>query len=179
MQEGSGSVALLFAFARGMRLKDEILMRRRVSGLSKSSLLRFVAEVRRVARLPKPVNVLLTGDEELRRLNREFRGKDKSTDVLSFPPAKVAGELFAGDLAISVPTAARNAKPLGHSTAAEVKILVLHGVLHLAGYDHEKDDGRMARKEVQLRRKLELPVGLIERSGTTRRKPGSRRAATT
>ena len=162
-----------------MKLKDEIIMQRRVSGLSKSSLLRFVAEVRRVARLPKPVNVLLTGDEQLRRLNREFRGKDKSTDVLSFPSAEVAGGTFAGDLAISVPMAARNAKPLGHSTAAEVKILLLHGVLHLAGYDHEKDNGRMARKELQFRRRLKLPVGLIERTQTTRRKPARRRTATT
>jgi len=161
-----------------MKLKDEIIMRQRVPGLSKSSLLRFVAEVRRVARLPMPVNVLLTGDEQLRRLNREFRGKDKSTDVLSFPSAEVAGETFAGDLAISVAMAARNAKPLGHSTAAEVKILLLHGVLHLAGYDHEKDNGRMARKELQLRRRLKLPVGLIERTETARRKPARRRAAT-
>lgn len=114
------------------------------------------------------VNVLLTGSAELRALNRQFRNKDKATDVLSFSsielgrkPARVAGEL-----AISLDIARENANHLGHSIAEEVKILVLHGILHLAGFDHEHDNGEMAGQEVRLREKLKLNTGLIERSST-------------
>jgi len=137
-------------------------MRRRVPGLGALSLARFASRVREAVRLPGAVNILVSDDRELRKLNRQFRGKNHPTDVLSFPANDV--NKFAGDLAISVQMAARNARPLGHSTADEVKILVLHGVLHLAGYDHERDNGRMARKEQQLRRRLGLPLGLIERA---------------
>lgn len=111
------------------------------------------------------VSVLLTGDAEVRRLNRQFRRKDKPTDVLSFPARKLSGnQPFAGDVAISVETAARQAEDLGHSLATETQILMLHGLLHLAGYDHERDSGQMARKEALLRRRLGLAHGLIERS---------------
>jgi probable rRNA maturation factor len=92
-------------------------------------------------------------------LNRRFRRKDRATDVLSFAGQNGA----AGDIAISAETAARNARRLGHSTAAELKVLILHGALHLAGYDHEHDRGQMARREQRLRRQFRLPTGLIER----------------
>jgi probable rRNA maturation factor len=111
--------------------------------------------------------MLVTSSRELRRLNRRFRSKDKPTDVLSFPATRFLSDHLAGDVAISAEIAARNARLLGHSTAEEIKILALHGVLHLAGYDHERDQGEMARTEQRLRKSLGLPQGLIER--TTRR----------
>jgi probable rRNA maturation factor len=108
--------------------------------------------------------VLLTTDESIRRLNRQFRGRNKATDVLSFPAGLSPAIKIAGDLAISVPTARRQALECGHSLATEIKILMLHGLLHLAGYDHETDEGEMARREQKLRTKLRLPSGLIERA---------------
>jgi len=155
-----------------------VILRRQVPGLSETGLARFVAKASRAARLQGSVNVLVSANRELRSLNRRFRGRDKPTDVLSFPPmAELAGRL-AGDIAISAEIAAQNAKRLGHSAAEEVKILVLHGILHLAGYDHEQDDGEMARREQQLREALHLPVGLIERVPGARqssRRPGRTR----
>ena len=112
------------------------------------------------------VHVLLADDATLQRLNRTYRGKNKPTDVLSFP----AGDAeegndsgVAGDLAISLETAARQAKQYGHSLRDEVRVLLLHGVLHLAGFDHERDRGEMAAREAALRRELGLAVGLIGR----------------
>jgi probable rRNA maturation factor len=113
------------------------------------------------------VNVLVTSSTELRTLNRRFLGLDKATDVLSFPATPVTGRLakrIAGEVAISADIARENARRLGHSVAEEVKILVLHGILHLAGFDHERDNGEMARKESRLRMQLKLEVGLIERT---------------
>ena len=93
---------------------------------------------------------------ELRALNHRFRGKNKATDVLSFPsvagPESGKAKRVAGDVAISADIARENAVRLGHSAAEEVKILALHGILHLAGFDHERDNGEMARKEAELRR---------------------------
>jgi probable rRNA maturation factor len=119
-----------------------------------------------VVRLHGDVSVLLTSDAHLRRLNLEFRHKDCSTDVLSFPaPESLNGYRgMAGDLAISVETAARQAEERAHPLATELQILILHGLLHLAGYDHEADHGKMARKEATLRRRFGLSEGLIERS---------------
>jgi probable rRNA maturation factor len=119
------------------------------------------------------VNVLITTDSDMRSLNAQFRGKDKATDVLSFPAVSAQRDRMhlAGELAISAEIAAQNAIALGHSPAAEVKVLVLHGILHLAGYDHERDNGSMARKEAKLRRALNLPVALIERSRPSDSKP--------
>ena len=108
------------------------------------------------------VHVLLADDKTLRRLNRQFRGKDRATDVLSFPAVE-SGAGVAGDLAISLETAARQAKQYGHSLRDEVRVLLLHGVLHLAGFDHERDRGEMAAREAALRRELGLAVGLIGR----------------
>lgn len=125
----------------------------------------FLESAAAAAKLRGEVSVLLTGDAHIRLLNRRFRHKDKPTDVLSFPAAEVPGRpLVAGDLAISVETAARQAEELGHSLAAELQILILHGFLHLAGYDHEQDSGQMGRREATLRRRLGLDHSLIERS---------------
>jgi probable rRNA maturation factor len=107
--------------------------------------------------------VLLTTDTAIRKLNRQFRGIDQATDVLSFPAESLPGFEVAGDLAISVPMAMRQAGEQGHALSAEVKVLMLHGLLHLAGYDHETDTGQMARRERLLRGRLGLPQGLIER----------------
>jgi probable rRNA maturation factor len=108
---------------------------------------------------------MLTTDPTMRALNRRFRGKNKTTDVLSFPAAGPAAREVAGDLAIGVPTALRQATEQGHGLSVEIKVLILHGLLHLAGLDHEADGGRMARRERLLRGRLRLPQGLIERAG--------------
>jgi probable rRNA maturation factor len=135
------------------------------SGLKKREIAGFLARAAEAAELEGGVSVLLTGDEEIRRLNREFRHKDKATDVLSFPAFQVDGsERLAGDLAISVETAAREAERREQPLATELKVLVLHGVLHLAGWDHETDSGEMARREEELRARLGLEQGLIERT---------------
>ncbi len=113
--------------------------------------------VKRVAR-GREVACLITNDEELRRLNREFRGANYATDVLSFPSD--AG----GEIAISVDRAAAQAAEHGHSIDEELRILMLHGALHLAGMDHETDAGQMAAAELRWRKRLGLPCGLIERA---------------
>jgi probable rRNA maturation factor len=140
-----------------------VILRKPVAGLSEDSLRRFLARASRVSGLSGAMNVLVTTSRELQSLNRRFRRKDKPTDVLSFPPLANLPGGFAGDVAISADIAARNGKRLGHSAAQEVKILLLHGILHLAGYDHERDNGTMARKEELLRKALRLPVGMIAR----------------
>jgi probable rRNA maturation factor len=126
------------------------------------SLSLFLRKAQAAVRLRGEVSVLLTSDEAIKKLNRQFRGKNKATDVLSFP-AEPGPEKMAGDLAISVATARRQAAEQGHALAVEIKVLMLHGLLHLAGYDHETDDGEMARLERKLRARLGLPLGLIER----------------
>jgi probable rRNA maturation factor len=113
----------------------------------------------------------------MRILNRRFRGKDRTTDVLSFPAADPAGNEAAGDLAISAEIAADQAVERGHSLTEELKILILHGLLHLSGYDHETDSGEMAERELKLRNRLKLPTGLIERTAGQRAKePGTRKS---
>ena len=109
------------------------------------------------------VSVLLTGDAAIRALNRKYRHKDKATDVLSFPATAMV-EGVAGDLVISLETALLQAAERGHPLEMEIKVLLLHGLLHLAGYDHEADNGTMHRKETRLRRELGLTAGLIERA---------------
>jgi probable rRNA maturation factor len=116
----------------------------------------FAAMVKRVAR-GREIACLITDDEELRRLNRQFRGADYPTDVLSFPSE--AG----GEIAISLDRAAVQAAEQGHSIDEEVRILMLHGALHLTGLDHETDAGEMARAEARWRKRLGLSCGLIER----------------
>ena len=131
---------------------------------SARTLARFLSEAQSAVRLRGEVTVLLTTDAAIRKLNRKFRGIDKATDVLSFPADAMPGFEIAGDLAISIPTAARQAGEQGHKLSVEVKVLMLHGLLHLAGYDHETDTGQMARRERLLRGRLGLPKGLIERA---------------
>jgi probable rRNA maturation factor len=153
--------------------KRVVIFQKRVARLSEPTLRAFLLRAKEAVKLKGTVNVLLTSSTAMRSLNRQFRAKDVPTDVLSFPspslplnqPARTAG-----DIAISVEIAAQNATKLGHSTAEEVKILVLHGILHLAGFDHERDNGEMARKEARLRRTLGLPVALIERDKIERDK---------
>jgi probable rRNA maturation factor len=147
-----------------------ITIEKSVDGVKENSLSRFAEKARRAVGLKSDVSVLLTSNREMRRLNRSFRGKDKPTDVISFPAVEAVSNEFAGDLAISVDIAAANARHFGHSIQKEVYVLILHGLLHLAGYDHEQDDGEMARKEQRLRVKLGLPANLIARSEGTLKK---------
>jgi probable rRNA maturation factor len=143
-------------------MQPTVILKRRVPGLSERKLAEFVSEVCEHLRLAGAVTVLVTSSKEMSILNGRFRGKTQPTDVLSFPcPAFVDG--FAGDIAISLDIATRTALAMRHSTPVEVKILVLHGLLHLAGYDHESDRGEMTRLEGRLRRELSLPAALIER----------------
>jgi probable rRNA maturation factor len=138
------------------------------SALRKPDLARFLKRAQNAVGLSGEVTVLLADDARLKDLNRTFRGKNKPTDVLSFP-ATENGEGVAGDLAVSVETAARQAAEHGHAVEDELRILMLHGVLHLAGFDHEADKGEMRSLESDLRARLKLPVGLIERTlGTSK-----------
>jgi len=121
-------------------------------GLSRAGLGRFLRAAQTAVGLHGEVAVLMSDDRRLRRLNREFRGKDI-----------VNGH--AGDLAISIETAARQAREQGHSLRDELRVLLLHGILHLAGMDHETDRGEMAEREAELRRRFGLPNGLIARAG--------------
>src|ERR1700722_15848787 len=109
----------------------------------------------------RPFTCLITDESELRRLNHKFRKLDHATDVLSFPSRQTLG--FLGEIAISFPHALRQAAGYGHPSGKEVGILMLHGVLHLLGMDHEKDGGRMARAENKWRAVFGLPRGLIQR----------------
>jgi probable rRNA maturation factor len=137
-----------------------VTFRRATVDVRRRSLENFARKLQQDVAKGRPFDCLITGDAELRRLNRDFRGKDYATDVLSFPAA--AGSTL-GDLAISLARARSQARTYGHSTEDEVRILMLHGILHLLGYDHEKDEGRMARAEKRWRAQLKLPNGLIER----------------
>lgn len=144
-----------------------VILQKKVAGLKEGALDRFALRARKTVGLRGRVNVLVTSSAAVRSLNRQFRGKNKATDVLSFPSAPgsesaKAGKL-AGDIAISADIALRNSVRLGHAVSEEIKILTLHGILHLAGFDHESDNGEMARKEATLRRALGLPAALIER----------------
>ena len=135
--------------------------------LSASALTRFLNRARTSVGVQGAVDVLLTTDATLRQLNRNFRGKNKPTDVLSFPAPPAFAREHAGDLAISLETATRQASTYGHTLPDEINILLLHGLLHLSGQDHETDNGEMADREATLRRELRLPVTLIERATRT------------
>lgn len=121
------------------------------------------------------VTIAVVTDQRMRALNRQFRGVDASTDVLSFPASAKASARASGpetgedlgDIAIARGVATRQAKAAGHALATEFRVLALHGLLHLAGYDHDTDTGEMARVEARLRRKGGLTDGLIERAGRT------------
>ena len=135
--------------------------------MTEPSIERFVGKVRRAIPLQGLVNALLTTNREMKDLNSRFRGKNEATDVLSFPSN--SADRLAGEIAISCDIAKVNAQRLGHSASDEIKILILHGLLHLADYDHETDRGSMRREEQRLRTVLKLPGGLIERTTPTLR----------
>jgi probable rRNA maturation factor len=172
VQQFAGGPPLSFCSARCLRccglqgLSKLVILRRKIVGLSETSLANFLSRARRSVGLKGSVTLVVTSSQEIRSLNARFRGKNRATDVLSFPadsPAQDRG--VAGEIAISADIARQNAARFGHSAALEVKVLALHGILHLAGFDHERDNGLMARQEADLRRKLRLPCTLIERSG--------------
>jgi probable rRNA maturation factor len=144
--------------------------------LPKAALSRFLKRAQKAAGLDGEVTVLLADDARLKELNSSFRHKNKPTDVLSFP-AFENEEGIAGDLAISLETAQRQADEHGHALEDEVRILMLHGVLHLAGYDHEVDNGEMRALEAELRDDLKLPVGLIERTLASPKKKAAKKTA--
>ena len=130
--------------------------------LARKTLAQFAAQLREQVAGGREFHCLLTDDKELRRLNREFLGHDYATDVLSFPSAK--NEPGLGEMAISIDRAREQSAQLGHGIETEIEILMLHGLLHLAGMDHESDGGKMRRLETNWRKKLGLPAGLIERT---------------
>ena len=138
-----------------------LLFRRAPFGLDRRALERFARELRDRVTGGRQFRCLITNDSELRRLNRQFLRKNYPTDVLSFPAASDAAEL--GEMAISGQRAAEQAREFGHDLEDEIRILMLHGVLHLTGMDHERDRGAMARSEIAWRKRLGLPCGLIER----------------
>jgi len=115
-----------------------------------------VGAVRRARRPACEVHVALTGDEELRRLNRTSRNLDRPTDVLSFPDGDLlpTGMVLLGEIVVSLDAARRQAADLGHSELRELEELVLHGTLHLLGHDHERDNGEMGTLELSLREEL-------------------------
>jgi probable rRNA maturation factor len=164
-------------------------------------LARWLARVA-PSRVQGTVNIAMVSDATVRELNRRYRGVDQSTDVLSFPagnnalprtprkrrnkPASTGTtrgdrtsassvvEGFLGDIVIARGVARRQARTAQHSESIELRVLALHGLLHLIGYDHEHDDGRMRRVEQRLRRKGHLREGLIERAGASRGGEGPR-----
>ena len=153
-----------------LRDRDAVQNRQNTVKVDLRALRQFLALVRRELKLQSAeVTVRLVSDAEIRRLNKIYRKKNKPTDVLSFPvteqrtPRRFTGRLPAGgnnqqlgDIAISPATARRYAKKHGRPFIGEMRILILHGVLHLLGYDHEADDGEMDRVETRFRQRLGL-----------------------
>ena len=167
---------------------SSVRFRRVPASLRRAGIERFARRLRMDVAKGRAFDILITGDAELRRLNRDFRGQDYATDVLSFPaagpqtlpngrgsegmlpseprpgyPLGVGSVCFLGDIAISLGRARAQAREFGHTIEQEIQILMLHGVLHLCGHDHESDSGAMARAEKRWRASLGLPNGLIER----------------
>jgi probable rRNA maturation factor len=126
--------------------------------LKRRDLLAFWLDL--TSRFANNATCLITTDAKLRSLNRRFRRMDAPTDVLSFPSANGV----PGEIAISFDRALEQAAELGHPVDQELRILMLHGLLHLTGMDHETDQGAMASAEKRWRKRLRLPVGLIERA---------------
>jgi len=144
------------------------LFRRAPAELNRRSLERFARTLRGEVAQGAGFTCLIAGDTELRRLNRDFLGKDYPTDVLSFPAVGQASRpVLLGEIAISAARARRQAANFGHSLENEICILMLHGLLHLLGMDHETDRGQMARAEARWRQRLALPEGLVGRANTT------------
>jgi probable rRNA maturation factor len=144
---------------------SSVTFRRGAADVRPRALANFARKLQVEVARGRAFDCLVTGDAEMRRLNREFRGEDYATDVLSFPSGNGQAGRTAplGDIAISVARARAQAREFGHTTEQEIRVLMLHGVLHLLGMDHETDGGRMARAEKRWRERLGLPGGLIER----------------
>jgi probable rRNA maturation factor len=153
-----------------MSAEDEsgIIYRRAGRGFSKRSLRLFFERLGAEVAGGRSFLCLITDDRELRRLNREFLGLDYPTDVLSFPAedgfTSAGNESPLGEIAVSMDRAREQAAEIGHPVEKEIEILMLHGLLHLMGLDHETDKGKMASTEKQWRERLGLPSGLIERA---------------
>jgi probable rRNA maturation factor len=157
-----------------------VLFRRAPAELNRRNLERFARTLRGEVAKGAGFTCLITGDSELRRLNRGFLGKDYPTDVLSFPVVGQVGPVGQavspavgqlGEMAISAARARRQAAAFGHSFEDELCILMLHGLLHLLGMDHETDRGQMKRAESRWRQRLALPQGLVGRALGLRRPP--------
>jgi probable rRNA maturation factor len=148
-----------------------ILNRQRRIHLAVKPLTRFCERVGRELGFPEEsVTICFVSDPAIARMNRKFRNKQGPTDVLSFPARRAKGRTngrfppirgvrlgrYVGDIVISPETARRYARRRAGSLASELRVLILHGMIHLAGYDHERDDGEMVRLEVRLRRRLGL-----------------------
>ncbi|GEM_PF-841264 len=136
--------------------------RQRSVRFNHSDLVHFASQLRRRLAAGREFGLMIASDAAVRETNLRFRGEDKTTDVLSFPDGE---GMYLGDILISAAQARRQALALGHPIEDELKVLLLHGVLHLLGHDHERDGGRMARLERRWRRRFRLPSGLIERAG--------------
>jgi probable rRNA maturation factor len=140
----------------------EVVNRQRLSRVDRDRLAELASEtLSALGRANAEVTLVLVRDPAIRKLNRRFRGKDTATDVLSFPASDQREENAAvvereslGDVVISTDTAVKQARDAGYSLERELSELVIHGVLHLCGYDHENDNGKMNRVELRLRRKL-------------------------
>lgn len=144
-----------------LRVPDVVIIfEKALRGVDRPGMSRFARQAQKLAGVSGDVDILVAGNRRIRALNRRFRKKNEATDVLSFP--RDGG----GDIAISADIALQNAARYRHSAASELKVLVLHGMLHLAGHDHETDNGSMARLENKLRAKLKLPASLIDRTET-------------
>jgi len=151
-----------------------VTFRRRPADFGRAAVERFARRLQAEVTKGRSFDCLISGDAELRRLNCEFRGQDCATDVLSFPATPAcravtvlalgrARERSLGDIAICLARARSQAREYGHTPEQEIQILMLHGVLHLLGMDHETDRGQMARAEKRWRARLGLRNGLIER----------------
>jgi probable rRNA maturation factor len=161
----SHSAGLAAANANGDRSPEVLLIvRQRRIRADWAEVESYLADLcAKVAR--RPFTVCITSDRVIRQYNRQYRSQDKATDVLSFPAgADTAGENYLGDIVVSAETARDNAAHHGLRLEEEIKILALHGVLHLLGYDHESDNGQMARAEKTWARKLGLAANLTGRS---------------
>lgn len=140
-----------------------LLFRRAPKGLDRARLRGFAESLRVRVANGHPFCAALTGDADVQDLNRHFLDKDEPTDVLSFPARDPSESL--GDIAISWQHARAQASSFGHPIETEIEILMLHGLLHLLGHDHESDRGQMRRLETRWRKEFNLPLGLIERAG--------------
>jgi probable rRNA maturation factor len=146
-----------------MKSDPLITYRRKPATLNVSSLESFAEVLRKRVARRREFHCRITNDLELQLLNKRFLGKNYVTDVLSFPSGD---DNRAGDIAISLQRARAQAREWNHSTEDEIRVLMLHGLLHLMGMDHESDTGRMKHTERRWRRKLGLPDGLIERTSS-------------